>query len=352
MATVRAATQAMARKQERLAGQTQANSDTQPKDTPINPPTILSSPMHPFNPIATSSPEGLPQAGGFSVSVGTSGPNSSHLAPNPHSPTVSEAGSTLSLPDEVSWLRHQHYVAPEKLQIVKPLEGSVTLLKWKLLASPQLGGATSFFSDASRPGVHVKGWKAAGIVDRERGERRSEEGGDGGSLGLPQELRFKSLSTSDLSHIASSSSFSTPQQPSHHHTPTSSQRHRRGVRRGKDIHSRLSNLTSSTSIADSNGMDALPDVSRSHDQGARSHDKSSPGERRGSVKDEARGEEEKRDGHSSLLQTVGNLFGWSRLGLGGSRGAGKSDESHNQIEIDEEEVDSHSRDDMGLAGIL
>ena len=37
------------------------------------------------------------------------------------------------------------------------LAGSLTLLKWKLLATPHLGGATSFFSSASRPGIHVKG---------------------------------------------------------------------------------------------------------------------------------------------------------------------------------------------------
>ena len=57
----------------------------------------------------------------------------------------------------------QLYVAPEKLQIVKPMEGSVTLLKWKLLASSQLGGDTTYFSDASRPGVHLKNWKAGEI---------------------------------------------------------------------------------------------------------------------------------------------------------------------------------------------
>ena len=43
--------------------------------------------------------------------------------------------------------------------------GSLTLLKWKLLATPHLGGAASFFSPASRPGIHVKGWKSSGVVD-------------------------------------------------------------------------------------------------------------------------------------------------------------------------------------------
>lgn len=70
-----------------------------------------------------------------------------------------------NLPDEVARYRNQTYIAPEKLQIVKPLEGSVTLLKWKLLASPQLGGATSYFSEAAQPGVHRKNWKAGRVID-------------------------------------------------------------------------------------------------------------------------------------------------------------------------------------------
>lgn len=41
--------------------------------------------------------------------------------------------------------------APEKLQIVKPIKGSVTLHQWKKLANPTLNLAEQ------RPGVHVKG---------------------------------------------------------------------------------------------------------------------------------------------------------------------------------------------------
>ena len=39
--------------------------------------------------------------------------------------------------------------------------GSVTLLKWKLLATPQLGGASSYFSNITHPGVHVKLWRGS-----------------------------------------------------------------------------------------------------------------------------------------------------------------------------------------------
>lgn len=333
MATVRAATQAMARRQERLAGK--LNSDPQTTNPAAIKPPIISTPLHPFNPIATSSPEG--PATQCSVGVGASGLDQSHLVPRPPlSPTVSEAGSTLSLPDEASWLRHQHYVAPEKLQIVKPLEGSVTLLKWKLLASPQLGGATSFFSDASRPGVHVKGWKAAGIVDK------NKQQGDGGMLGLSPDLRLKSLSTNDLSYFAS-----TP--PSNPQTPAPPQRSKRAVRRGKGIHNRLSNVTSSTRTANTNGMDDLQGVNRSHDteavshdQGAASHDKSGKGEER----------EKKEEGNTSLLQQVGNLFSWSRLGLGGRGAGGNTGEISPEGEVDTDQVDSPGGGDMGLAGIL
>ena len=89
-----------------------------------------------------------------------------------------------NIPEELVRYKNQTYVAPEKLQIVKPLEGSVTLLKWRLMASPQLGGATSFFSDASRPGVHMKKWKAV-----EEGSSRLAG------------TKVKSRSTTDISRL-------------------------------------------------------------------------------------------------------------------------------------------------------
>ncbi len=78
----------------------------------------------------------------------------------PPSPVPSEE-STASLPEDLV-----RYRSPQKLQIVKPMEGSMTLLKWKLLATPQLGGAKSFFSTQSGPGVHLKKWPASQIQDR------------------------------------------------------------------------------------------------------------------------------------------------------------------------------------------
>ena len=42
----------------------------------------------------------------------------------------------------------------------------MTLLKWKLLATPQLGGASSFFSNIIHPGVHVKSWRGSPKNDK------------------------------------------------------------------------------------------------------------------------------------------------------------------------------------------
>ncbi|XP_060065606.1 trafficking kinesin-binding protein 1-like [Ylistrum balloti] len=56
--------------------------------------------------------------------------------------------SQLSLPGS----NNPHYRLPEKLKIIKPLEGSVTLRHWQQLATPHLGGIFE-----SRPGVQIKG---------------------------------------------------------------------------------------------------------------------------------------------------------------------------------------------------
>ena len=72
----------------------------------------------------------------------------------PHKDT--QIMSESSQIDDPSHLRQQKYFSPRKLQIVKPMEGSATLLQWKLLATPQLGGTSSFFSKSERPGIYSK----------------------------------------------------------------------------------------------------------------------------------------------------------------------------------------------------
>lgn len=330
MRTVRAATQAMARRQDRLSAEAKRVSSG---DNPPLKPPLASSPMHPFHPLAASSPEAPARS---SLGVGT-GP--SPLAPQPPSPIVSEAGSTLSLPDEVAWYRHQHYVAPEKLQIVKPLEGSVTLLKWKLLASPQLGGATTFFSDAARPGVHVKGWRAAGIRD---GRQQNTDVPDL----LAPDVRLKSLSTSDLSRIPPQvHTFTTPPSQAHTFTTPPSPGYRKGLRREKLSYNRVSNLQQSTT-ASGTGINTVSELdSREQANGL------SGG---GSVAGDDSKEESLQEGRglqSSFLNQVGSFFGFSRFGLG--RGEGQGEEKREGKEKSEDEVDTHtSAQDAGLAGIL
>ncbi|CAE1290461.1 TRAK1 [Acanthosepion pharaonis] len=53
-----------------------------------------------------------------------------------------------------------HFKIPEKLQIVKPMEGSVTLRHWQQLAQPHIGGIFE-----SRPGVQIKGEKKIDIEE-------------------------------------------------------------------------------------------------------------------------------------------------------------------------------------------
>lgn len=209
METVRAATMATARRQERLLAESQqtkaqqgAQSHDQSHDQEANTSQTIGTATVGIAPIAASSPNPpKPQVApkGMSVSMGiATSPTEpySATARGPPSPIYSDTGSTISFPDEFVRYRNHPYMAPEKLQIVKPLEGSVTLLKWKLLATPQLGGATTFFSDASRPGVHVKRWKGAGVKD----DRRPGAPGTQAHLSADNiELKQKSLSMMDLS---------------------------------------------------------------------------------------------------------------------------------------------------------
>ena len=209
METVRAATMATTRRLERLAAESQqtkaqeaAQSHDPSHDQGAHTLQTVGTATVALSPIATSSPNPArpqPAPKGASVSMGIS---TSPMEPystsarGPPSPIYSDAGSTISLPDEFMRYRNHPYMAPEKLQIVKPLEGSVTLLKWKLLATPQLGGATTFFSDASRPGVHMKRWKESGVKD----DRRPGAQGRPAHMSADYfELKQKSISTMDLS---------------------------------------------------------------------------------------------------------------------------------------------------------
>ncbi|ELU00243.1 hypothetical protein CAPTEDRAFT_229053 [Capitella teleta] len=77
------------------------------------------------------------------------GPGSPDQCPTPDSYMSTGSGSNLS---DLSRLSNGTYRIPEKLQIVKPLEGSHTLHHWQRLATPHLGGLMEH-----RPGVQNRG---------------------------------------------------------------------------------------------------------------------------------------------------------------------------------------------------
>ncbi|XP_050418566.2 trafficking kinesin-binding protein 1 isoform X3 [Patella vulgata] len=62
------------------------------------------------------------------------------------------AGSSFSYLSFPGSQNTPYFKIPEKLQIVKPLEGSATLGKWQQLATPHIGGIFE-----NRPGVQIKG---------------------------------------------------------------------------------------------------------------------------------------------------------------------------------------------------
>ena len=84
---------------------------------------------------------------------------------------------TPSEDDLLKGLGNSHsYFSPQKLQIVKPMEGSVTLLRWKLLATPQLRGTSGFLeSEAEKQtGIHLKNYSSnsrPGTPKEKTGER-------------------------------------------------------------------------------------------------------------------------------------------------------------------------------------
>ncbi|XP_062320785.1 trafficking kinesin-binding protein 1 isoform X3 [Osmerus eperlanus] len=97
---------------------------------------------------------------------------------------------------------------PEKLQIVKPLEGSVTLHQWQQLAQPHLGGLLD-----PRPGVVTKGFRQL-EADQEGVYQFTDLEEDEGSADLPRQ-QPGDLSTSSggvfscLGHARSLSSSSS-----------------------------------------------------------------------------------------------------------------------------------------------
>ncbi|XP_032241376.1 uncharacterized protein LOC5515718 isoform X1 [Nematostella vectensis] len=91
------------------------------------------------------------------------------FTPPPSLPTAASDQSLSSSDEAALDSRHSYarrsFRKPEKLQIVKPMKGSVTLHQWKKLASPTMS------LEETRPGVHVKG----AIQGALQGEKQSGE---------------------------------------------------------------------------------------------------------------------------------------------------------------------------------
>ncbi|XP_063055768.1 trafficking kinesin-binding protein 1 isoform X2 [Engraulis encrasicolus] len=107
---------------------------------------------------------------------------------------------------------------PEKLQIVKPLEGSATLHQWQQLAQPNLGGILD-----ARPGVVTKGFRPLELGDLEdvyqftdleeedavSGEQRAAV------IGLLSRHRLCQSRCSSVSSLASENGVAAPGTPLH-----------------------------------------------------------------------------------------------------------------------------------------
>ena len=119
----------------------------------------------------------------------------------------------------------------------------MTLLKWKLLATPQLGGASSYFSNITHPGIHVKSWRGSpknekvvthensGVTNSNNDSRITVEE----ELGTSVDNTPSSTTTHSPTVISSSTSYTD---------------HRRG------IHSRLN--TTNTNTSNSSTIDPNP----------------------------------------------------------------------------------------------
>ncbi|KAG7469808.1 hypothetical protein MATL_G00132730 [Megalops atlanticus] len=106
---------------------------------------------------------------------------------------------------------------PEKLQIVKPLEGSATLHHWQQLAQPNLGGILD-----SRPGVVTKGFRPLELDLEEVYQFTDFEEDESGELSFPSLSTSASAPARCRSRASSSSSSSSCVNNNSTHPPEAS----------------------------------------------------------------------------------------------------------------------------------
>ena len=124
----------------------------------------------------------------------------------------------------------------------------MTLLKWKLLATPQLGGASSYFSNIARPGVHVKSWrgnpKNEKVVSHDNSSLSNTSSRSIGEeeLGTSVDITPSSSSTTPVGHLLSNGKHTGDQ--------------RRGVHSRVKVSSN-NNTTSNSSVNNITGMNDI-----------------------------------------------------------------------------------------------
>ncbi|XP_041101044.1 trafficking kinesin-binding protein 1-like isoform X7 [Polyodon spathula] len=134
-----------------------------------------------------------------------------------YSGSLTPTDSIMSLSTYHSGLSGLSFVSrsylPEKLQIVKPLEGSATLHHWQQLAQPNLGGILD-----SRPGVVTKGFRPLELDLEEvyqLADFEEDESGDLSFQELPTSIPAQHMETSVyhpgkcMSHTSSTYTFTT-----------------------------------------------------------------------------------------------------------------------------------------------
>lgn len=122
--------------------------------------------------------------------LSSEGANSPDQCPTPDSYMSTGSGSNISELSRLSSLTNGGFRIPEKLQIVKPLEGSHTLHTWQRLATPHLGGIMDH-----RPGVQNRGERHLDLGHEESEEYSLSDFEEDGTWKCPSSRVLSRVST-------------------------------------------------------------------------------------------------------------------------------------------------------------
>ncbi|XP_041374534.1 trafficking kinesin-binding protein 1-like isoform X3 [Gigantopelta aegis] len=120
-------------------------------------------------------------------------PNSTPRTPNLTPKTPDSIGSGYSYLSMTGSHSNPYFRIPEKLQIIKPMEGSLTLKQWQQLATPNLEG---IFEE--RPGVQIKGERKLNLDEEVYRLSDFEEDDEPSISSQHSDSGFSAFSTTDL----------------------------------------------------------------------------------------------------------------------------------------------------------